>query len=76
MCLVNEKTDVLNAVAARSDWMGMKEAAAYMHCTNYYVKVLCQQRRIPFAQVGHKYILHRRDCDAYVESLKKPVEPQ
>jgi len=73
---VNEKNSVLDAIAARSDWLSMKQAAAYMHCTNWYVKVLCQQRRIPFAKVGHKYILNRRDCDAYVESLKKSVEVQ
>jgi excisionase family DNA binding protein len=71
---VNEKNSVLDAIAARSDWLSMKQAAAYMNCTNWYVKRLCQEARIPFAKVGHKYILNRRDCDAYMESLKKTVE--
>jgi len=57
-----------------SDWMTMPEAAAYMHCTNWYVKSLCQQQRIPFAQLGHKYILKRQDCDAHIEQMKKPVQ--
>lgn len=54
----------------------MKQAAAYMRCTNNYVKELCQQRRIPFAKVGHKYILNRRDCDAHMENLRNSAEVQ
>jgi len=57
----------------RSKWLSVKQAAQYMGCTLNYVRRLCQHRRIPFAKVGHRYVLDRKDLDAHVESRKQPV---
>jgi len=54
-------------------WFSMTQAAQYMSCTHKFVKRLCQLRSIPYAELGHRYVLKRDDLDAFVESRKKPV---
>ncbi len=54
-------------------WFSLQQAAQYMGCTHKFVKRLCQLRSIPYAELGHRYVLKRDDLDAFVESRKKPV---
>ncbi len=58
---------------APDTWFSVRQAAQYMSCTPKYVKRLCQARRIPYAELGHRYVLKREDLDTFVESLKKPI---
>ena len=59
---------VLAAIAARSNYLSIQEAAAYIGTTRGYVQALCRKRQIPFAVMGKKYVLTRADCDAHVRS--------
>lgn len=54
-------------------WFGVEQSAQYMSCTVWYLRRQIQTGRIPYAELGHRYVLKREDLDAFVESLKKPV---
>ncbi len=54
-------------------WFSVQQSAQYMNCTVWYLRRQIQTGRIPYSELGHRYVLKREDLDAFVESRKKPV---
>ena len=57
---------------SQTGWMTLLEAAACMRCTLWHVRRMCQKRKIPFTVVGHRHVVCREDCDAYMKSRREP----
>jgi excisionase family DNA binding protein len=65
--------DNMTTAPIPSGWLDQMEAAAYMKCTEGYVRRLCRRRQIPFSLCGKKFILSKRDCDAHMKRVRVPI---
>jgi excisionase family DNA binding protein len=50
--------------------LNIKQAAAYLAATVWFLRELVWSRRIPFAKFGNKYVFDIRDLDAFVDAQK------
>jgi excisionase family DNA binding protein len=48
----------------------VKQSAAYMNATVWFVRSLIWNRRIPFVKFGNRLLLDRKDLDAYIDAQK------
>jgi excisionase family DNA binding protein len=50
--------------------LNIRDAAAYLAATVWFMRELVWSRRIPFLKVGNKYAFDRADLDAFVNAQK------
>lgn len=50
--------------------LNLKQAAAYLGATVWFVRTLIWNRRIPFVKFGNKLLLDKKDLDAFVDAQK------
>jgi excisionase family DNA binding protein len=48
----------------------IRERAAYLGCTPWFVEVATRSKKIPAHKLGRHYVLFREDLDAYVERVR------
>jgi excisionase family DNA binding protein len=53
-----------------SRMMNVKQAAAYLNTTVWFVRTLIWNRRIPFVKFGNRLLLDKKDLDAFIDRQK------
>jgi len=51
----------------------IKEAAAYLGATEWFIYTLTWKRAIPFAKIGKRLVFDRVDLDNYIQNTKTAV---
>jgi excisionase family DNA binding protein len=49
----------------------IRDAAAYVGCTNWHMETLVRDGKIPAHKIGHSYVIFIEDLDAYIDKLRK-----
>jgi len=49
----------------------IKQAAAYLASTEWYVRTLVWERKVTFLRMGKRIVFDRADLDRYVDEMKK-----
>jgi len=62
---------VVPAVAPRA--LNIKEAAAYLCCTVWFLRTLVWGRKIPYLQLGHSYVFDVADLNRFLDNNKVAV---
>jgi len=55
--------------------LNIKQAAAYMGGSIWFVRTLIWNRQIPFVKFGHRLLLDKKDVDAFIDAQKIGVKP-
>ena len=55
-------------------WLRIEQAAEYIGVTPTFMKTLLRRREVPHATAGRRYVIDRRDLDAYLEGLKQGLK--
>ncbi|MGA2813281.1 MAG: excisionase family DNA-binding protein [Candidatus Acidiferrum sp.] len=63
----------LTSIVNDSRWLSVREAAAYIKATNWFMEELCRDRKIPYKRNGKKFVIDRQDLDAYMEAGKTAI---
>jgi excisionase family DNA binding protein len=50
--------------------LNIKQSAAYMGATVWFIRSLIWDRRIPFCKFGNRLLIDRKDIDAYIDEQK------
>jgi excisionase family DNA binding protein len=50
--------------------LNIKQAAAYMGASVWFVRSIIWNRQIPFAKFGNRLVLDKKDLDAYIDAQK------
>lgn len=50
--------------------LSIKQAAAYLSCTVWFLRTLIWNRRIPFIRMGHSYVFDVDDLNRFIENNK------
>jgi len=53
--------------------LNIKDAAAYLSATVWFLRSLVWERRIPFVKFGNRYCFDRADLDRFVDAEKTAV---
>lgn len=54
-------------------YLRIKEAAAYLGATEWFIYTLTWKRAIPFAKIGKRLVFDRVDLDTYIQNAKAGV---
>jgi excisionase family DNA binding protein len=73
--LLPRKRNAKVADAAKSEvqprMFNVKEAAAYLGSTVYFVRTLVWERRLPKVKFGKRLVFDRADLDEFIEKEKR-----
>jgi excisionase family DNA binding protein len=58
------------AEAPEARLLSIPLAAKYLSCAQWAVRELLWQERVPFIRLGRRYVIDRRDLDAFIEQSK------
>jgi excisionase family DNA binding protein len=50
--------------------LSLPDAAKYMGCTVWFVKILIWSRQVPVVKSGKRFLFDRRDLDGFIDSQK------
>ena len=53
-------------------WLRIEQAAEYIGVTPTFMKTLLRRREVPYAKAGRRYVIDRRNLDAYLERQTRP----
>lgn len=59
--------------ASTGEYLTVEQAAEYLNITDYFVRRLIRERRIPFVKVGRLVRLRRTDIDDYLAGRHVPA---
>jgi excisionase family DNA binding protein len=48
----------------------IRQAAAYLGCTPWYVEIAIRSKKIPAHKLGRHYVLFKDDLDNYIERVR------
>lgn len=54
--------------------LGVKDSAAYLGATVWFVRSIIWNRQIPFLRLGKRLVIDRVDLDAFIVTQKQPTE--
>jgi hypothetical protein len=61
----------MNGVPSGSTWVRLSDAAAYLHCSERFLRELARTRQVRSAVVAHKLHFDVADLDAYIRSCTR-----
>ena len=56
-------------------WLRMEQAAEYIGVTPTFMKTLIRKGEVAYAVAGRRYLIDRRDLDAFLER-RRQIRPQ
>jgi excisionase family DNA binding protein len=60
-------------VTAGPRMLNIKDAAVYLGAHPWAVRQMIRRRDIPYAKIGHGYLIDKLDLDCYIERIKVGV---
>jgi len=67
------KNTVPAARAVEPRLLQIKDAAAYLSATVWFLRTLAWERKIAFVRAGHRLLFDKKDLDAFIERAKEPA---
>jgi excisionase family DNA binding protein len=55
----------------RKRWLTLKQAAAYMSVSLYFIRDSIWSGRLPYVRAGKRFVVDAEDLDRLAESLKQ-----